>query len=188
MASNILFISEQYIKDTSYIDENVDVKLLRANILETQDIRILPILGTALYEELKTQIDGGSLTSENTTLLDTYISPALKYWVLHDGAYILQYKIMNKGIVERSSENATNIPQNELLSLMAFFKDRAEWYSERITKFLLENDTTYPLYQNPGNGIDTINPKHNNYTQGWHLGDSPNTYGLDIDYGRLNNC
>lgn len=188
MASNILFISEQYIKDTSYIDENVDIKLLRANILETQDLRVLPILGTALYEELKTQIDAGTLTAANTTLLDTYISPSLKYWVLHDGAYILQYKVMNKGIVTRSSENADTVQQNELLSLMAFFKDRAEWYSERVTKFLLENDTTYPLYQNPGDGIDTINPNRNNFTQGWYLGDSHNTYGLDIDYGRLNNC
>lgn len=190
MAANILFISEQYIKDTSYIDENVDIKLLRANILETQDVRILPILGTALYDDLKTKINTGTVSSTTgyTTLLDTYISPALKYWVLHDGAYILQYKIMNKGIVTRSSENADNIGIQELDRLMAFFKDRAEFYSERITKYLLENDSTFTLYNNAGNGVDTIYPKYNNYTQGWYLGEDDYPYNLPIDYGRLNNC
>ena len=188
MATNVLFISEQYIKDSSYIDENIDIKLLRANILETQDIRILPMIGTALYNELKTQIAAGNLTSDNTTLLDTYISNALKYWVLHDSAYILQYKIMNKGIVQRSSENATNIDTTQLSDLMDFFKNRAEFYSERVTKFLIENDTVYPLYNNPGNGVDTIQPNMQNYTQGWYLGGTDNTYGLEIDYGKLNKC
>jgi len=190
MAAEVLFISEQYIKDTSYIDENVDIKLLRSNILETQDVRVLPILGTALFEDLKTKITAGTINSTTgyKTLLDTYISPALKYWVLHDGAYILQYKVMNKGIVTRSSENAETIATNELDRLMAFFKDRAEFYSDRVTKFLLENDTTYTLYNNAGNGIDTVQPKINNFTQGWYLGDDSPNFGLDIDYGKLNNC
>lgn len=190
MAANVLFISEQYIKDTSYIDENVDMKLLRSNILETQDVRMLPILGTALYNDLKSKVLIGSVstTPGYSILLDSYISPALKYWVLHDGAYLLQYKIMNKGIVTRSSENAQNIATSELDRLMDFFKDRAEFYSERITKYILENDTIYPLYLNAGNGIDTVEPHFNNFKQGWYLGESHNTYGLDIDCGRLNNC
>lgn len=184
MANNILFISEQYIKDTSYIDENVDIKLLRSNILETQDIRTLPKLGTALYEELKTQIDAGTTTSLNRTLLDTYISPALKYWVLHDGAYILQYKIMNKGIVTRTSENSETIQTGELDRLMGYFKDRAEFYDDRLTRYLLENDSSYPLYNNAGNGVDTVHPSYNSFTQGWFLGggcDVPKNY--PTDYG-----
>jgi hypothetical protein len=95
---------------------------------------------------------------------------------------------MNKGVVTRSSENAETIGVAELDRLMAFFKDRAELYSDRITRFLLENDTTYPLYNDAGNGIDTVQPVVNNFTQGWYLGDGVNTYGLDIDYGKLNNC
>ena len=77
--SNVLFISETYLKDSSYIDENVDIKLIRNSILETQDMRILPILGTALYEQLKTQIQANTKTTLNNTLLDTYVKPALKY-------------------------------------------------------------------------------------------------------------
>jgi len=189
MAVNVLFISEQYIKDTSYIDENVDANLLRSNILETQDIRIRRIIGTGLYNELKTQINGNTLTALNTTLLDDYVSPALKYWVLNDGAFILQYKIMNKGIVTRQSENTTSVGVTEFDRLVSFFKDRAEYYSQRVTDYLIEHNLEYPLYNNPGNGYDIEHPNNNNYTQGWHLGDDLHIpKGIDIDYGRNRNC
>lgn len=184
--ANVIFISEQYIKDTSYIDENVDVKLLRNCILETQDIRIRSIIGTGLYDELKTQISTASKTSLNNTLLSDYIAPALKYWVLHDAALILTFKIMNKAIVKRNSENTEVVQATELDRLMDFFKNRAEYYSERITKYLLENETSYPLFTDAGDGVDTEHPKFNNYTQGLFLGVSPTYKNIDTDYGRNN--
>lgn len=184
--SNVLFISEQYLKDSSYIDENVDAKLLRNNILETQDIRVLPIIGTALYEELKTQIAAGTKTSLNNTLLDDYLKPALKYWVLHDSALILTFKVMNKSIVKRTSENSETIQTTDLDRLMDFFKTRAEIYSEKTTKYLLANTTSYPLYNLPGSSIDTVHPSTNNYTQGLNLDDDYNSFNLPIDRGRRN--
>ena len=182
-----LFISEQYIKDTSYIDENVDIKLLRSTILETQDFRILPILGSAFYFSLK-DTAAASWSATDRTFVNTYIAPALKYWVLHDGALTLQYKIMNKAIVKRDSENETPIDTRELYRLMDYFKIRAEFYSERITKYLLENSTTFPLFDNYGDGIDAIAPKMNNYTQGLYLGIKRTYKNIDVDKGRDNYC
>lgn len=186
--ANVLFIGESYVKDTSYIDENVDAKLLRSTIIETQDFRILPILGTALFEDLKTKIQNSTLTANDRGLLDNYISKALKYWVLHDGCYIFQFKIMNKAIVKRNSENAEPIDITELDRLMDYFKTRAEFYSERITKYLIENDTLFPLYNDFGDGVDSVAPSKNNYTQGWFLGETKVRKGLDIDLGRANYC
>jgi len=185
--ASVIFISETYLKDSSYIDENVDVKLLRNSILETQEMRIRGIVGTALYDELGTQITANTKTTLNNTLLDSYIKPALKYWVLLDSALILTFKVMNKSIVKRTAENTETIQVTDLDRLMNFFKDRAEYYSERITKYLIENESSYPLFTNPGDGIDTEYPKFNNYTQGLYLG-SDITYTGDIDKGRLNNC
>jgi hypothetical protein len=165
----ILFISEQYIKDTSYIDENVDAKLLRNLIADTQEYKIHQVVGTALFNELKDEIDNSNVGSDNAVLLSTYIAPALKFWVLSEGALILTYKIMNKAIVKRTSENTETLQVNELDSLMNYFKERAEYFSERITKYLLANTDKYPLYLNPGNGCDTIHPNDNNFTQGLFL-------------------
>lgn len=182
-----LFIGSQYIKDSSYIDENVDEKLLKSTIADTQDFRILNILGTALYNSLK---DTAPTTwnASQLTLVNDYIKPALKYWVLHDGGMLFQYKIMNKGIVKRTSENADSIDSGELKMLLDLFRSRAEFYSERITKYLLQNNTTYPLYNNFGTGIDAVAPAQSNYTGGWYLDDNNDCGYKGIDSYKEPRC
>lgn len=168
----VIFISEQALKDSSIINENVDMKLLLPTIKLAQEKYVLPILGTALYNELKTQITNATLTVLNETLLDDYIQPCLIWWIMAESPMPLTYKFMNKSVATRSSENANAASLNDLLKLEERFKDNAEWYSQRITNYLLEKSTQYPLYLNPGNGIDTIVPKKTMYSTGMFLGNT----------------
>lgn len=168
-----LFISEQYIKDMSYLDENVDVNIIRPVILEAQDIHIHTLLGSALFDYLKAQIllDPVNVgNANNKTLVDTYISPALKYWVLYEGIDVFTFKMTNKSIMMKNSENSNPISVSDVKRLMDRLKDKAEWYSKRLVLFLQENYATYPLYLNPGNGIDAIRPDRQPYQSGIFLG------------------
>ena len=182
-----LFISEQFIKETSAIDENVDMKYIGITIDKCQKKYILDILGTGLYNELQTQILAGTVTSLNRTLLDNYIQDALKYWVLYEGIELFTYKITNKSIVTKTSENSQPIDLSVVTRLMDGYKDDAEFFSEKITKYLCANSSSYPLYLNPGNTIDTVYPNKNNYTTGWVLDNNINGY-KDIDTARPENC
>lgn len=170
MSTVILFITEVHIKETTPVDENVEAKLIRNAIRDAQEMYILPILGTGLYNELRTQINAGTLTALNTTLLDDYISRALVFYTLYYGVDMFTYKLRNKGIMKQTSENSETITVEELKRLMDSYKNKAEWHSERLTKYLIENEADYPLYINPGNGVDTIYPNKNNYTTDWYLG------------------
>ena len=58
----VLFISEKYVKDNSYIDNNVDDKLLTPLIILAQDKHILPVTGTSLTPISKSQSDTVSCT------------------------------------------------------------------------------------------------------------------------------
>jgi len=187
--ATVIFIDEQYLKDTSALDENVDIKLLRNVIKEAQDIHITPLLGTSLYNELITQISAGTVTALNRTLLDSYISPCLKNWVMYEGIDVLTFKFMNKSVMKRSSDNAQPIETNDVIRLMSSFRNKAEHYQERAYKYLLENETSYPLYLNQTvDGYDTIYPHTRNFTQGWNLSDKGSIKGIDIDKGRENYC
>jgi len=166
----VIFISEQALKDNSIINENVDMKVLLPVIKLAQEKYMMPILGTGLYNELKTQITAASITVLNKTLLDDYIQPALIWWIMSEAPMPLTYKFMNKSVATRSSENANAASLNDLLKLEERFKDNAEWYSQRITNYLLQNIQSYPLYSNPGSGIDTIVPKKTMYSTGMYLG------------------
>ena len=170
----VIFISEQALKDNSIINENVDMKVLLPTIKLAQEKFMLPILGTGLYNEIKTQVSAATVSVLNKTLLDDYIQPALIWWIMAEAPMPLTYKFMNKSVATRSSENASAASLNDLLKLEERFKDNAEWYSQRITNYLLENSTSYPLYLSPGNGIDTIIPKRTMYSTGMYLGSTIN--------------
>lgn len=178
-----LFITEQFIKDNTLIDGNVDMKYLTTTIADAQRLHILPILGTALYNEISTQIIAGTVSANNQTLLNDYIQDALKYWVIYEGIDLFIYKVTNKSISKKNSDNSNPIDQVDVIRLMDRNKDKAEWFSQRLTDYLLANTTTYPLYLNPGSSYDTIKPKVNNYDTGWNIDDTLDITGMDIDYG-----
>lgn len=190
MADAALFITEQYLKDRTILDENVDAKYLRVTIEDCQTMRILPILGTALYDQIRSQILSGALTpatvSSNATLLKDYIQPALKFWVMVEMPDVINTKYTNKAVVNKNSDNSQPIEESGVIRQMDRFKDKAEFFSQRLTNYLYANTDTFPLFTNPGSAYDTVHPKSNNYQTGWAMDAEINTYGLDVDQG--NNC
>ena len=166
-------INPKTLKETAYVDENVDDKLLSNTIVYVQDLYILPKLGTGLLNELKTQIDAGTLTALNTTLLSTYVKPVFVYLVLSELPIPMNMKLTNIGIVEKRSENSEPIAFNKIVAFGDKFKNIAEYYAERLKLYLCEHSNDYPLYLNPGTGVDIVRPDRQSYTGGWYLGDDP---------------
>lgn len=174
MSTVAAFISPTEIKREAYVDENVDEKYILNTILFAQELYIKEVLGSALYDEIKTQVLASTLTADNTTLLNTYIKPSLRYWVLFEAVDMFHLKITNKGIVKKRGENSDNASTEDIQMLKDKFQNLAERNDKRMILFLCENEDTYPLYINPGNGVDTIYPKGSTYDTGWYLGESTN--------------
>lgn len=170
MSQKALFITEKQLKDASLINENVSMIKLRPTVIMCQEMHIQPIIGSDLYKELQTQIIGDSLTPENETLLADYIQPCLQMWVMMEAPMILGYQFRNKNVERGTDVNSSQASIQELQRLMDNYRNKAEWYSERITRFLLANTTDYPLFSSPTSNIDTIIPTRRNYTSGMVLG------------------
>ena len=165
-----LFVTEQFIKDNSIIDENVDMHYITTTIDVCQKIYMRHILGTGLYDELQTQINAGSVTTLNATLLDDYIQDCLMKYVLFRGISIFTYKITNKSVLKKNGESSQVADSEELASLREGYRDDAEFFAQRITSYLIANSSSYPLFLNPGSTYDTVHPNNDNYTTGWALG------------------
>ena len=180
--ANVLFLSETFLKDNTLLHENIDFKYLRPVLLMCQDIHIQHKIGTTLYDELKTQITGSTLTTANQTLLEDYIQPALLYWVQAEAPTAISYKFLNKGLHQQSSENSSNASLDEINFISKRYKDKAEWYTERLVSFLLENESDYPAYANPNSGLDTIQPDTRSYTTGLFLGRTKKVRSLEEKY------
>jgi hypothetical protein len=180
--ANVLFISESFVKDNTLLHENIDFKFIRPVIILCQDIHLQPKLGTTLYNEIKIQIIGNSLTTANQTLLDDYIQPMLLYWIQAEAPSAISYKFLNKGLMQQNSENSVTASLDEINFISHKYKDRAEWYTERLVSFLLENDNDYPAYRNPEDGLDVIQPDTRTYTSGMFLGGRPKFISLEDKY------
>ena len=85
--ATVLFISEETLKQETIISENVDPKLLVPTIKESQNIYLLPILGTSLYNQLVTQVSSNTVSAANVTLLDTYITHVLVKYCVYESIF-----------------------------------------------------------------------------------------------------
>jgi hypothetical protein len=177
--ATVLFISEATLKAETIIAQNVDPKILVPTIKEAQNIYILPLLGTTLYNDLVTNVSGNTLSEAYTTLLNDYIAPCLVKYSMYECILPLSYKFQNKNVGIKSSEFSQQANIDDLRYLLDFSKSRAEWYAERVSRFLLANNSTYPKYLTQENAnAATIYPNANNYTNGMYL-------GPDIDWDRV---
>ena len=94
-----LFISATRLKKDTALGGSVDDNLIMPYILLAQDMNILPVLGTDLYEALKTKIQGSSLTGDYKTLMETYIQPALVQFSFAQLAPYLRLRFVNNAVV-----------------------------------------------------------------------------------------
>lgn len=163
MPTNTLFISEKYYRENSLINENVDSMYVSNAILRAQEKNLLEILGTGLYNELQTQIENSTVTILNEKLLDEYIAICLVEYVTAELIPHLNYKYTNKNVSTKNSENSNAVQLPEVKYLQEVHTNNAEFYAERMVRYLLKNSSLYPLYLNSGNGIDTIFPRKDVY-------------------------
>tara|TARA_R110000782_G_scaffold71112_1_gene142704 strand:+ start:117 stop:632 length:516 start_codon:yes stop_codon:yes gene_type:complete len=167
--NKVLMLTADYYKRNSVVNLNVDEELLHPQIIKAQNMRIEKILGTNLFDTVLTEIDAQSYTARIITLLEDYIQPALVEWVTYTALPYLNYKITNKSISKKSSDNSEPSDLNEVNYLRQNIRDDAEYYSERITKFLESNKDIYTEYINGNTDCDDIKPSKLNFISGIYL-------------------
>jgi hypothetical protein len=172
MSKNTLFISVQNIKDRTGLHANVDEKLVLPEIKTAQDMYILPALGSALYNELQTAVDANAYTNLQNTLLNDYIADCLIYYVLSELPSGLSFQFYNKGLIRKTGENQETPSMQDMIDVANRYRARAEFYKQRLIKYLKQNNALYPNYLNFGSGIDSIKPDNEGYTVSMWLGDN----------------
>ncbi len=166
MATNkVLFLSVDYLRDNTVINGNVDSEILEPFILLAQNVHIETIVGTKLYNNIIDEIIADNLSADNQDLLDNYLQPALLQWSLYESLPFINYKLTNKAISTKNSDNSDAVELDELHYLRTTVRDVAEYMSERATKFLKTNESTYPLYL-LNSECDEIRPNKTNYFSG----------------------
>lgn len=150
MKNKVLFISESYLKQFSPIASNVANEGLTNSIRKAQELYIQPVLGLTLYNKLIDDIyDAGSitgLTGNYRILLEDYIMPTLTEYSLYEAIIPMTFKMVNKGVGVRNDQYQDSVGLDELKYLRNEVRNNAQFYQERLIKYLCSNSNFFPEY------------------------------------------
>ena len=162
-------ISTDYLKEHTTINNNVDTNILNSPIWEAQEINVHQICGTKLYKRMLELVRTGDITLPANVkykeLLDDYVQPVVVYWAWLYSLPYLAMKAVNKGVQRQVDENSNNANLDEVHYLEENIKDKADFFSQRLADFLLQNRTDYPEYYK-NYQIDELQPTTNQAFQG----------------------
>jgi hypothetical protein len=161
--NKVLLITADYYKRNSVVNLNVDSELIHPQIIKAQNLNIERALGTNLFNVLMSEVSAGTVTPRMVTLLEDYIQVALVEWVTYAGLLYFNYKVTNKAVVKKSSDNSEASNLNEVNYLRQDVRDDAEYYTDRLVKFLCANEVTYPEYINGNINDDDIVPSKKSF-------------------------
>jgi hypothetical protein len=174
--ANVLFIGEEYIRENTVFNLNVDIKDIEQSAGVAQDMHIQPILGTTFYNELELAYSAQTLTPDEITLME-YIKPALAYQAAQMTLPFLNYNIKNKGSVQQFGENASSIDAGTFHFLRKEIQNRAEFYTQRLVAYLCKNANLYPSYISSENASNDMAPNHQRSGYKNQIGLYPNGCG-----------
>jgi hypothetical protein len=162
-----LFITLEELKRKSIIDGNVDTDKLVQFVEVAQDTVIQNYLGTRLYTTLQTQVINSSLSSDNETLINTYIKPMLIWYTQATYLPYAAYQISNGGIYKHRSENSDSASLEEINNLVHQAKSTADFYTQRFIDYMDSNSELYPEYIGSQDG--GMYPERDQNMTGWVL-------------------
>lgn len=162
----VLLVSEQRMKQWTSLDNNIRIDILTPSILQAQDIYIQDTLGTPFYKRLKEGIVADDLNADENAFLKDYVGPTLIQYALYLLLPSLKYKMVEKGILNGTSEETAPTTLDEMKYLRDSALDTAEFYNKRMLEFLKDNPGMFPLYTNPTPQDGMLPNKQNPYFSG----------------------
>lgn len=153
-------INAEYLKAYSLFPKNYDLEDINNFIPISEQIHILPILGTALYEELLEQVTTNTLTDKNSTLL-LEIYKVLGLAVLYESLPFVWAHVSQVGITKGKSDNSDSIENSDIAYLNTHIKAQLDYAKKYLIEWLDEYAVNFPLYKKEDNDcICNIDKSH----------------------------
>lgn len=125
-----------------------DSRIFDNHILKAQRKYVRVFLGDDYYEEILTQVEGSSLSSDNNTLLESYLKPMLAHYIVYERIPYLREKITNSGVMNdfnnySSQSNQIGYMRNQLLADAQDYEKQADQFIRDAQE---DDSTKYPDY------------------------------------------
>tara|TARA_R110000751_G_scaffold248706_1_gene348421 strand:- start:19 stop:597 length:579 start_codon:yes stop_codon:yes gene_type:complete len=147
----------------SFTNANTDPALISDNtILLSELAHIKSELGQKFYEEIKTQHNNGTLTTNNQILMDDFLTRCLCWFVRFEVINEVQSNSTSAGIVHNIDEFATVIDPAELNAYKQDTYRKSEIYLKDMLDYMNGDDQSgdYPTYESNKPCNDNVYKNH----------------------------
>lgn len=144
-------ITKEQLTNITSIQQNVNSEQLLPYISIAEDLHLRPMLGEALYGDLRAAYDKQELDPRYTTLY-AYVVPVLAYFAFYEYLPFSLYKFTNRGLEKRSGVESDSAELKEVNSLRAVIKGYADHYQNKMEAYLNDNLESFPMYKKSPKG------------------------------------
>lgn len=141
--TNILFISEDFIKTNSGLNDNLFGKSLLPAIREAQDIYLQQIIGSTLYKKLIQLVNDDTIGDDENAiykeLLDEYVRTYMLYQTIVQVIPVTNVKLSNYGTTLSDDQYLVNLSQGDAELIEKHYSIMADFYARRLQEFILNN-------------------------------------------------
>lgn len=154
--TKVFLIDETILKSETPLGDNVSSENIRPAIETAQDIYLQQLIGTELLDRLYTDIAENKLEGLYKELVDEHITNYLKYKVLSEITIPLAYKYRNAGVVQATGDHYQQTTLRDAQLVQQHYELRANFYAERMSKYLCANSDKFPEYRSTRDNADIM--------------------------------
>lgn len=147
--SDILLVTPKEVKAQSQLGGNIDSEKLKIPIRTTQDLKVRPILGAALYDKIEELFVAGSGTitlEPYKTLYERYMRIVI---ILYTAAKFVRQtplEVANGGSTTYEPSNGQSASRTNVIAQAAYIESDAETYAALMVDYLDANTDIFPEY------------------------------------------
>jgi hypothetical protein len=162
--AELLFITPQEMTSSTMLSGNIDTDKYIFCIADAQISVIEPLLGSLLYDKIKSDIEGSGLTGLYLELYTDFIKPITKNEAVAQYIEIASYMVDNGGVYKHTGDKIEVVAKDEAQYLAGKYHNIAQMYIGRFNKWICKNTITeYQTCQ------DEVNAQKVKTNFGWQL-------------------
>ena len=150
MAYNTEMMTSTEVSSQAINDNYFDTAYFDKYILTSQRKYVKPVLGVKYYDELLTQIAGGTLTVDNTIIVNQFIKPMLAHYVVYEVYSKVHTQLTNQGAMENNTEQSNQASNFEYSQSRDFYINKADFWKKDMIEYIKEakddDSTKFPLF------------------------------------------
>jgi hypothetical protein len=132
----------------SFSNLSTDPSLIKAQMIRATELQyIKPAVGEDLYDLLIAE-HSSTYTGLNQTLVETYLQPALAYYVKLKMLPDLNMNTASQGIMVNTAEHANQATSSQRAELAESAKSSADALLKEAIRYIEDNESSFPLYTN----------------------------------------